>query len=261
MKETISLILVLVLCLSLCACREETEDGMRKYGSLLEAENAMGYVSGLLGAEERKYSHINDDSEGVDLLLDSENEIRDTDWLVRTVDFPDGTGMTLPCTYSELKDWGWEAKNEGNTSFADDNICLQNSEGKTLIVSKAQSPDAPIRRVRIPCGEFQKCYDQDTRQDYLRCQKSGCYPEFEYVGLGREATPAQFIQQLGFPRDVKCCTGPALDGRLEFEYHSYDYDHDEFTIARIVWYVFEDGSTVMDYFELQRIAIYEWSFN
>ena len=250
MKKKVSIVFVTIIMMIMSSCGSEDTvvKEIYKGTGYMTINEANEYVSGLLGTNASRYEvDVYDDVVRYSL----EEKSTDEDWLERTVRFSDGTSITIPCSYSDIKSIGWNSEEKEDETWVSNNIfyCRNNRSWKIgcgrRIAENEDYPsiqDSTIDEIDISCGDFA------TKEDYVLILNS--HPEFEYMGISRDSTPAQVIQTMGIPTEIE------HNGiNMYFTYESYDYSIKENTKVTICWLTLKSGSEIMRDFEILRIAM------
>ena len=240
MKKLTSIILVIVVTLLLCSCgtnetvQKEIYTGS-KYMSIDQAEQ---YILGFL---ETKADFYEVTTLNKNIRLDLSSDIKDGDWLDKTIEVENGTKITFPCSYESLKKAGWQAEDNENEdqTYGSQFRCTSHSGSRITFLRDVYSnenhikiKDSKVEGVHITCGDFAK------KDNYVLILNT--HPAFKYMGVTRESTPVQVIKSMGLPNEI---THNGVN--MTFTYTSYDYSTKHKTTVEISWLTMADGPEIM----------------
>lgn len=215
MKRTIAFLLVLVLCLSLCACNRATVAEEIYFGQeRFSPDEAEEYLRALVGGDAEKYEFIRYDSYSVESVKCT--IIDDTDCKGERSNQVSLTGkgetkIQLPCDLSNILSQGWARDQKGtslsqlsSTNFKDKN------GGRIWLFGE----DSNVLGLSVDVGDFSFTKKENCALIYDN------QIEFNYMGITRKSTPADVIRILGLPTE--------MDYRysfwLELKYSWFDED-------------------------------------
>lgn len=233
----LAVLAVLISCFTACGSDvlQEVYMGTEYYTT----EEAKMYIETLLGTN--IYLYENDSEYAMYSLQDNDMGVS---YLDHSVSFSDGTEITLPCSYSDVKSKGWTSEeSEKETFVSNNNIYCEKDNGWRLAfgrVSEDPSPaikDSEIDNILISIGSKgeKENYSLITTRD----------PEFTYMGLNRDSTPTQVLNKLGLPNSID-----HNDVRMTFEYTIKESSTGRWLRVQFTWLTLKDGPEIMDEFKL-----------